>query len=489
MKKLFLIYTGLALLGIFMLAVGWEFWMKDLIPFTIFQKSDPEPISIRWKYVFAITISSGMMLTVLAIFMYRQKLGDEALREGEESNRTLFKQLSSIVMGTSPATSGEVFFQSLVYHLASALKINYAFIAEKTNESGKIFRTLAFCVKGNIVENIEYDAKGTPCELVHEGQTVVFPEKVQERFPDDPYLKEWKIESYMGFPLMNSSGKITGLLGVMDDKPILGVTTLQSILKIFAYRAGAEIQRMRAEENLAKNARALEQANKELQDFAHIASHDLQEPLRKIIIFGDRLESTIQSSNEKGRSYLSRMQKSAGRMKSFIEDLLHYTKVEMKASPFESVDLNEVAKELINEFEYRLKETEGTVNINNLPVLEADPFQMRQLFLNLIGNGLKFHREGTPPIINLDSFCNENGMWEITVEDNGIGIDEKHVDRIFKPFERLHNRNTFEGTGIGLTICNKIVTRHGGEISVKRSSENGVTFLIFLPENQQEKNT
>ena len=158
----------------------------------------------------------------------------------------------------------------------------------------------------------------------------------------------------------------------------------------------------------------------------------------------------------------------------------------MKALPLESVDLNEIAKDIINEFDIRLKENKGTVNIYHLPIIEADAFQMSQLFLNLIGNGLKFHREGVPPVINLDCIYKENGMWEISVEDNGIGIEEQHMDRIFKPFERLHNRSAYEGTGIGLTICNKIVTRHGGKISVKRGSENGVTFHITLPEKQKE---
>lgn len=493
MKKHFIVLMALTLLGVFFLSAIWEFWLEGWVVGWINTVPDAEPKADKWEFVFKTTFFLGIALifpVILTVQNVKKKTEmEKALRESEERNRTLFEQLSSIVSGTSPATSGEHFFQSLVYHLASALKINYAFIAEKTSQSGNTFRTLAFCVKGNIVENIEYDAKGTPCESVHEGQTVVFSENVRERFPDDLYLKEFKIENYIGFPLMNESGKTIGLLGVMDDKPIVDIATVKSILTIFASRAGAEIQRMRAEENLATNALALERTNKELQDFSHIASHDLQEPLRKIIIFGDRLESTIPSSNEKGRDYLDRMQKSAARMKNFIEDLLHYTRVEMKSLPFEPVDLKAVARDAMNELEYRVEETKGTVNINNLPVLETDPFQMRQLFLNLIGNGLKFHREGIPPIINLDSICKENGMWEITVEDNGIGIDEKHVDRIFRPFERLHGRSTYQGTGIGLTICNKIITRHGGEILIQRHSENGVTFHITLPEKQPEKNS
>lgn len=492
MKKQFLILMCFTLVGVFILSTIWEFLLEEWVTGWISTDHEAETKADKWKIVYTATFSSGIAL-ILPVILTVQNLEkktevETALRESEERNGTLFKQLSAITSGTSPATSGEQFFQSLVQHLASALQINYAFIAESTTEGGKVFRTLAFCIKGNIVDNIEYDSKGTPCELVHEGQTVIFPENVQERFPHDPYLKQSEIGSYMGVPLMDASGKVMGLLGIMDNNSITDVDNVTSILSIFASRAGAEIQRMRAEEKLANNTRKLERANKELQDFAHIASHDLQEPLRKIIIFGDRLEPTIPNSNEKGRDYLDRMQKSAARMRSFIEDLLNYTKVEMKALPFEPVDLNEVAKDIINELEYRLQETKGTINIKNLPGVDADPFQMRQLFLNMIGNGLKFHREGVPPVINIDSVCRENGMWEITVEDNGIGIDEQHLNRIFKPFERLHDRSTFEGTGIGLTICNRIVTRHGGDITVKRHSENGVTFRITLPEKQNEKN-
>ncbi len=427
-----------------------------------------------------------LRMTGTHIDITEKKIIEEKLKESEELARTLFTQLSSIVSGTAPATSGEDFFQSLVFHLAKALKVNYVFIDESTGNKN-ILKTLAFYNHGKIVDNFEYDIKGTPCELVYDGQAAVYPDKVREKFPDDVYAQEWKLESYIGVPLMDESGKFMGLLGVMDNKPITDIDNVRSILSIFASRAVAELQRRFAEELLSKNAVALEKANKELQDFAHIASHDLQEPLRKIIIFGDRLEPTIPNSNEKGREYLDKMQKSAARMRGFIEDLLHYTKVDMKALPFEPVDLNEIAKDIINEFEVRLNENNGAVNIKHLPVIEADPFQMGQLFLNMIGNGLKFHREGVPPVINLDSIRKENGFWVITVEDNGIGIDEQHVDRIFKPFERLHHRSTFEGTGIGLTICHKIATRQGGNISVKRHSENGVIFHITLPEKQNGK--
>jgi two-component system sensor kinase FixL len=243
-------------------------------------------------------------------------------------------------------------------------------------------------------------------------------------------------------------------------------------------------QRKQAEEKIKTYYSELEKANEELQSFSSIASHDLQEPLRKIIAFGDRLESSIPASDERGKDYLERMQKSAIRMRTLVEDLLQYTRVETKARLFESVDLNKVVETVLDDLETRISETKGAVNITELPVIDADPVQMHQLFLNLIGNALKFHRKGDTPVVNLSRVKKGNGFWEISVEDNGIGIDEEHIDKIFKPFERLHGRTTYEGTGIGLTICNKIVSRHGGTIAVKRQSTNGVTFHITLPEKQ-----
>jgi len=236
-------------------------------------------------------------------------------------------------------------------------------------------------------------------------------------------------------------------------------------------------QRKKVEMELLKS-------NQALNEFASIASHDLQEPLRKIIIFGDRLKTRVAETDKEANNYLERMQRSALRMRALVEDLLQFTRIEAKVRPFESIELKKVVDNVLDDLETRIKESKGVINISSLPTIAADPVQIHQLFLNLIGNALKFCRDGIPPIVNLDSAKGENEFWEIFVEDNGIGIDEQHVDRIFKPFERLHGRSTYEGTGIGLTICRKIVTHHGGEITVKRQSTYGVTFQITLPEKQ-----
>jgi len=286
------------------------------------------------------------------------------------------------------------------------------------------------------------------------------------------------LKSCFSTPILGSDGIVLGTFALTFTIAKSPAEIELEILRSSAHIASLAVERKRYEENLQVYA-------KELENFSSIASHDLQEPLRKIIIFGDRLQSRIPQSDEKSKDYLERMQISALRMRSLVEDLLQYSKTGADEKLFEVTDLKEVVNKVLDDLEARMHETQGKVNVRNLPVIEADPIQMHRLFLNLIGNALKFHRKGVPPVINLDTACEGDGRCVISVEDNGIGIDEKHADKIFKPFERLHGRSTYEGTGIGLTICNKIVSRHGGEIAVKRQSPDGVVFRIILPEKQK----
>jgi PAS domain S-box-containing protein len=233
----------------------------------------------------------------------------------------------------------------------------------------------------------------------------------------------------------------------------------------------------------------LKKANKELEEFSSIASHDLQEPLRKIILFGDRVSATISKKNLKGKDYLNRMQNAAAGMQLLIEGILKYTLVKTKPNLFKAVNFNNIMQEVLVDLETRIHKLKGIVNVGDLPTITADPVQMHQLFLNLIGNALKFHRDGVAPVVEVNALHEGDGQHIITVEDNGIGIDDAHLERIFRPLERLHGRNEYEGTGIGLSICDKIVSRHGGEIAVKKNEEGGVTFIITLPmKHKPEKN-
>jgi len=238
---------------------------------------------------------------------------------------------------------------------------------------------------------------------------------------------------------------------------------------------------------LAMHARELARSNRELAAFAAIASHDLQEPLRKIRTFGDRLRSeAAEDLSGRSKEYLLRMQSAATRMSDLIADLLAYARVTSRSDPFARIDLTQIAREEAEGLDVRLQETGGSIRVEALPMIDADRAQMRQLFHNLLGNALKFHREGVPPEVVITGSLSEEdgGVAEIQVQDNGIGFEEKHRDRIFELFGRLHGRDDYEGTGMGLAICKKIVERHGGTISPRSIPGVGTTMIVRIPLRQ-----
>jgi len=229
----------------------------------------------------------------------------------------------------------------------------------------------------------------------------------------------------------------------------------------------------------------LQRSNIELEQFVYVASHDLQEPLRKVQAFGDRLGTKYASAlDERGHDYLERMRGAARRMQEMINDLLALSRIAARAQPFVPVNLRQTADEAISDLEIRIERTGGRVEVGDLPTIEAEPTQMRQLLENLIGNGLKFHRDGVVPVVKVYGKVTDDDRCQIFVEDNGIGFDEKYLDRIFQPFQRLHGRSAYEGSGIGLAICRKIVERHGGSITARSAPGEGATFIVTLPVKQ-----
>ena len=230
----------------------------------------------------------------------------------------------------------------------------------------------------------------------------------------------------------------------------------------------------------------LEQSNRELESFASVASHDLQEPLRKIQTFSERLTSVYaEALGPEGRDYLTRMNNAATRMRKLIDDLLTYSRVSSKAQTHYLVDLSELARGVLGDLESIIEQSGATVTIGPLPMLEASPMQMRQLLQNLLSNALKFRKDDVAPAISLRATVDaETNRCELQVEDNGIGFEEKYVDRIFNVFQRLHGRGKYEGTGIGLAICRKIAERHGGSIRARSAPGQGATFIVTLPYRQ-----
>ncbi|MFO1464442.1 MAG: PAS domain S-box protein [bacterium] len=240
--------------------------------------------------------------------------------------------------------------------------------------------------------------------------------------------------------------------------------------------------RRRAEEAIRQKTIELARSNKELQDFAYVASHDLQEPLHKIIAFGDRLqESAGPALGEKALDSLRRIQSAALRMRQLIDDLLQYARVTTRAKPPEGVDLEGVVREVVGILEWRIAEKQAVIECGPLPTVQADRSQMVQLFQNLLANALKFHKAGEAPRVQISGEVGGDGGVTVTVEDRGIGFDPKFSEVIFKPFQRLHGRQEYEGTGMGLAICQKIAQRHGGEIVVSSEAGKGTRFMLKLP--------
>jgi two-component system sensor kinase FixL len=260
-----------------------------------------------------------------------------------------------------------------------------------------------------------------------------------------------------------------------DNKEVAGVIGLATDIT----------ERKLAETKLNQALESLRQSNESLDQFAHIASHDLQEPLRKISTYADRLKSKYSCAlEEQGRGYLDRLQHATIRMQTLIEDLLTYSRITTIKVPTAPVDISKIVEEVLSDLEVRIEKTSAKVQVSPLPTLVADSTQMRQLFQNLIGNALKFHRSEVPPVVKVFELKEVPvGFIAFVIEDNGIGIDKLHFDKIFGVFQRLHGKDEYEGSGIGLAVCKKIAERHGGCIRVESEIGKGTKFIVLLSLN------
>ncbi|SHG03263.1 PAS domain-containing sensor histidine kinase [Flavisolibacter ginsengisoli] len=227
----------------------------------------------------------------------------------------------------------------------------------------------------------------------------------------------------------------------------------------------------------------LNRSNRELTQFAFIASHDLQEPVRKLLFYSDFLLQKYKGNiDEKGMEYLQNMHSASQRMRNLIQDLLLFSQIHREKMEFRATDLNVIMNEMLQDLEISIEEKQARLTIDPLPTIQADEVMMRQLFTNIIANSLKYSKPGQSPEIKVTN-REVDGFLEIAFEDNGIGFDEKYVSQIFTLFQRLHTRELYEGTGLGLAICRKIVELHNGKISAEAKEGKGATFYVSLPLN------
>lgn len=237
-------------------------------------------------------------------------------------------------------------------------------------------------------------------------------------------------------------------------------------------------------DQLERRAAELARSNAELDQFASIASHDLQEPLRKVRTFTERLAETEgEQLSEHGKDYLQRANHAAERMQGLVRDLLEFSRITTKPRPFTPVRLGEVVADVLEDLAVDLEESRARLDVGELPTIDADPLQMRQLMLNLIGNAIKFKREGVTPEVSIHGEVH-GGQAKLEIADNGIGFEQQYASRIFRVFERLNGRGDYPGSGIGLALCHKIVGRHNGVISARSQPGQGATFTVLLPVKQ-----
>lgn len=309
-----------------------------------------------------------------------------------------------------------------------------------------------------------------------------------------PIYRNGKIEDvYWTFgysPVRGEDGNIEGVL-VVCNETTEKVRTLQRIEEMVAERT----------RELDESNKKLQKSNADLAQFAYIASHDLQEPVRKVGTFIQMLENSLGNINDVSRGYITRINNSTERMLTLIRDILAYSELSRETEVFRPVDLQQVVEGVLVDFELLIVQKNAVIRYSGLPVIDAIPLQMSQLFRNLISNALKFSRQDRSPVISIEVGPLPSrdlaahklpyfqmlraGYIDIVVSDNGIGFKQEYEDKIFSIFQRLHGKSEYPGTGIGLAICRKIAQNHQGEIYAVGEPDRGAAFHVLLPERQE----
>ncbi|NDK57472.1 PAS domain-containing sensor histidine kinase [Pontibacter fetidus] len=417
-------------------------------------------------------------------------IGREVL--GKKKNGTIFPFLLSI---SEVKLQDKQIFTGIVHDITE-LKKTEAALRESENKFNSIIKTAVDGIitidTHGLMEMVNPAAQKlfgyAESELLGRNISMLMPEPDSSQH--DGYMERYH---KTGIPHIIGIGReVSGLRKDGSVFPFfLSISEVQlADRKVYTGFVHDITQQKVSEERLRRYAAELERSNRELQDFAYVSSHDLQEPLRKIQAFGDRLKTKeYDKLSDQGKDYIDRMLNAASRMQNLINDLLDFSRVTSKSKAFVKVKLDTILTEVLSDLEVSIEQAGAVIERSPLPTIEAEPTQIRQLFQNLISNAIKFRKDGVTPVVKISSRSVQlhahltstpgDEMVEICIEDNGIGFDEKYLDRIFNIFQRLEGQK-YEGSGIGLAVCRKIAVRHGGDITAHSKPGEGTQFIITL---------
>jgi PAS domain S-box-containing protein len=391
---------------------------------------------------------------------------------------------------TSSADDPDDLFQRCVRNLAQAYGARYAFIGMLL-DSGQDVRTLAVWANDGLAPNFDYSLEGTPCKDILDLRKELIPRDAARLYPEDTMLVQMGVDSYFGTPLVSSSGRLRGIITVMDTKPMLLTRWTAPLLGVFATRVAAELERKDVTDRLRELNASLEQrvmqrtaeleaANQELKAFSYSVSHDLRAPLRAIDGFSRALlEDHAGLIDATGQDYLQRVRNSAQYMGTLIDDMLKLARVTQMALQPEAVNLSAMAEAAITQL--RRQDPARNVSVDIAPDLHAcgDPGLLRVMLENLLENAWKYTSKTATAQIVFDA-AQQDDETVFRVRDNGAGFDMKYADKLFGAFQRLHRRDDFEGTGVGLATVRRIVHRHGGRVWAEAEPDRGARFYFTL---------
>jgi PAS domain S-box-containing protein len=417
-----------------------------------------------------------------------RKQAQTRFEQNEQRWRTAFRLL---VVGTA-ATTGSDFFHSLVQHMAKALRARYAFVT--TCDDQKHARTLAFWKGDGFGENFNFDIVDTPCERVLHGEVCHYRQALQGLFPRDKLLADWQAESYLGVPMLDRSNRVIGHLAILDDKPMEADSRAIDLLKIFASRAAAELNRQKAEDELQAALQERERMREELAHLAHLnrvttmgelaasLAHEIKQPISAAMTDARTCSRWLTRDRPdlgEAQAAASRVVKDVARASEIIGRVRSMFKKDSLQR--EEVDINELIQEMIALL--RGEASRHSISIHSdlsleLPPIMADRVQLQQVLMNLMLNSIEAMKSmNTPGKLTIKSWQDDSGQLLISVMDTGVGVLAEKMDQIFNPFFTSKS----EGTGMGLPISRSIIESHGGRLWAVSNPESGSIFNFTLP--------